>query len=103
MKIIKVLTEDQFVTSFDNAGRGSQFSDSARVALYEYLLDVATDQGKPYELDVIALCCAFAEYPSAAEAAREYGLDDESELDERTTVIPCGHDDAPDAVIIAAF
>ncbi len=63
----------QFRDAFHNMGRKDQFSYNALGALFDYLEQLEEDCGEPIELDVIALCCEYAEYDSALEAAREYG------------------------------
>ena len=67
------------------------------LALAEYLESVEEDTGSEMELDVVAIRCEYAEYPSALDAAKEYGTDYDEEsalswLKERTTVIEfdCG-------------
>lgn len=72
----QTVTEYMFVDSFRHAGRESQFSIPARRALFEYLEDFENSTGTELELDPIAVCCDFAEYPSALEAAKSYGYRD---------------------------
>jgi hypothetical protein len=69
----QTITEFQFVDSFRHAGRESQFSVAARRALFAYLEDFEAHSGAELELDPIGICCEFAEYPSALEAAKAYG------------------------------
>ena len=92
----QTVTEFQFVDSFRHAGRESQFSVPARRALFAYLEDYEDSTGTELELDPIAVCCDFCEYPSALEASQAYGFelrgdDDESRalewLREKTQVI----------------
>ena len=71
----QTVTEFQFVDSFRHAGRESQFSVPARRALFDYLESFEHDSGTELELDPIGICCEFAEYPSALEAAKVYGLE----------------------------
>ena len=61
--IIQRITEDQFINEFE-AIRPNNFSREGLCALYEWLEDMSEDIDKPYELDVIALCCEFTEYAS---------------------------------------
>jgi len=56
-----------FRDAFVAMGRDDQFSHYGLEALYDYLTDFGSDQ-EPVELDVIALCCEFVEYPSAVDA-----------------------------------
>lgn len=57
--IYKEVTQSDFTAEFHRCGRGEQFSHAALLALYEWLDD--SDDGEGVELDVIALCCEFAE------------------------------------------
>lgn len=83
----------QFVESFRACGRESQFSRAALFALFEYLEEYENSTGTELELDPIGICCEWAEYSSAREAASEYGFeaedDDEAEmwLGRKTTVV----------------
>jgi len=92
----QTVTEYQFIESFRHAGRETQFSVPARRALFAHLEDYARETCFELELDPIAVCCEFAEYPCALEAAKVYGLelrggDEESRaldwLREKTQVI----------------
>lgn len=96
MKII--VDESTFVRTFDDYGRGNNFSVAAREALFEYLDEADPDM----ELDVIGICCEFSEHDSALDAAKEYGFEadegeDESEqeasaqdwLTDRTIILEC--------------
>lgn len=72
----QTITEYQFVDSFRHAGRESQFTVSARRALFEYLERFEEDTDTELELDPVGICCEWAEYPSALEAAKAYGFDE---------------------------
>lgn len=72
----QTVNEYMFVDSFRHAGRESQFSVPARRAIFAYLEDYEGQTGTELELDPIAICCDFAEYPSAIEAAKAYGYRD---------------------------
>jgi len=52
---------NDFRQAFHNAGRGEQFSYEGLTTLYEYLTQYEDDTGEELELDVIALCCEYAE------------------------------------------
>jgi hypothetical protein len=67
----KTITEADFIDAFDEMGRSENFSRPARQALFRYLTDLEDDIGEPAELDVIAICCDWAEL-TAAELAQEY-------------------------------
>ena len=90
------VTSYQFVESFRLCGRETQFSVPARRALFAHFEIIEQYQDEEIELDPIAVCCEFAEYPCALEAAKVYGLelrggDEESRaldwLREKTQVI----------------
>ena len=71
-----IITQYSFVESFRACGRESQFSLSALSALFEYLERFEEDTDTELELDPIALCCEWAEYPTALAAAKAYGFDE---------------------------
>ena len=70
------VTEFQFVEAFRHAGRETQFSVPARRALFDHFEIIEQYQDEEIELDPIAVCCDFAEYPSARSAAETYGYRD---------------------------
>jgi hypothetical protein len=95
-----------FIEAFKRMGRESNFTRDALGALYDYLTEYEESTGEEIELDVIAICCEFAEFDTATEAAaengweadRDHGLENDSGEDEieaaalawlqdRTTVI----------------
>ena len=70
----QTITEYQFVDSFRHAGRESQFSVNARRALFAHFEQFEEDTDTEIELDPIAVCCEWAEYPCALKAANDYGF-----------------------------
>lgn len=66
---------DDFTNAFESAGRWGQFSKGALHVLYEYLSDLEEDTGAEIDLDVVALCCEYAE-GTLEEVATAYGIDD---------------------------
>ena len=66
--------QHKFVRAFEKSGRGNQFSKQALHALFEYLDNDDVD----VELDVIAICCGFAEISEddLLEDKGYYSLDD---------------------------
>lgn len=84
-----------FVDAFKRMGRGDQFSYSGLKALFEYLEDVYEGN---YDLDVIALCCAWNEYCDVVDINMDYGQDfddfDEAKewLEDYTVVLDAGAD-----------
>ena len=85
MIISNVSTYD-FHNAF-NAMRPDDFSYDALEALYTYLDDLSDDIGEPLELDVIAVCCDFAEYTTVAEALEAYSLESLDDLYDNTLVL----------------
>jgi len=90
---------DGFRRAFERVDRGYQFSYAGLSALFDYL-EESEQGGAGHELDVIALCCEWAEYLSPMAAAIETGWcgaedveDEEAEeaalawLQDETTVI----------------
>ena len=71
-----------FLHAFNNAGRSNQFSYEGLEILFNYLEQLGDDIGEEIELDVIALCCEYAE-ATPEEIAKDYGYalegDDEEE------------------------
>ena len=52
---------NQFRDAFHNMGRGEQFSYEGLGVLFDALSDFEAGAGEELELDVIGLCCEFAE------------------------------------------
>jgi len=69
------VSEYQFVDSFRLCGRETQFSVNARRALFEYLEEYENSIAEELTLDPVGICCEWAEYPSAKEAAMDYGFE----------------------------
>ena len=72
MKI--TINESQFRSAFHNAGRGEQFSYKGLGALYSYFEQYEEDTGEEIELDVIAICCDYAE-ADWEQIADDYSID----------------------------
>ena len=92
-----IVSEFQFIEAFRLCGRESQFSVNARRALFEYFERMEEDSDTEIELDPVAVCCEWAEYPCALKAANDYGFkgnendSEEAALDwlhEQTQVVP---------------
>ena len=77
----------QFREAFRLAGRMDQFSYEGLEVLFEYLDYLSESTGEPIELEVVALCCDYAE-SSIQELINNYNID-LSEVD----------DDDPDSII----
>jgi len=105
--MIRTINKYDFTTAFHKMGRGNQFSHDGLIALYEYLEMLGDDLGQEIELDVIALCCEYAEYDNLEEFRADYGRGF-SNIDKRfkysiedtTTMIPI---EGTDGFIIQQF
>ena len=86
--MIQTINEYQFSDAFHKMGRGEQFSYEGLKALYEYLEEYETGE-QQIELDVISLCCEYAEYKSLEEFQEDYNQDYKSlgDIMDRTQVI----------------
>jgi len=69
-----IVSEFQFVDAFRACGRETQFSVAARRALFAHFEQFEEDTDTEIELDPIAVCCEWAEYPCALQAANDYGF-----------------------------
>ena len=87
--MIRTINEYDFTTAFHKMGRGNQFSHDGLIALYEYLEMLGEDLGQEIELDVIALCCEYAEYDNLEEFQADYSEDYQTigDIESDTTVI----------------
>jgi len=72
--MIKTFSIYDFRDAFKAAGRGDQFSYNGLKVIFDYIESYEQDSGEQVELDVIALCCEWAEddYKSVAE---QYDID----------------------------
>ena len=71
--IYQTVDFNSFVKSFKEAGRGDQFSIDGLKMLFDWLEEAYS--GDSFELDVIGLCCEFAEY-TPEEFLSEFDLDE---------------------------
>lgn len=71
-----IVSEYQFVDSFRLCGRETQFTVPARRALFAHFENIEEWTDTEITLDPIAVCCDFAEYPSALAAAKDFGFQD---------------------------
>ena len=87
--MITTINEYDFIDAFRKMGREGNFSNDGLVALYEYLEMLEDDTGQTIELDVIALCCEYAEYDNLEEFQADYGEDYETieDIQNATSVI----------------
>lgn len=79
----------QFCDAFRAADRNENFSYNGKRALFEFLEEMADDTGEEYDLDVIALCCEFAE-SDVEELIADYNIDvsdAEGDEDEQAEIV----------------
>ena len=70
-----------FQDRFRGHNRQDQFSYEGKKALFDYLEEMEESCGTEIELDVIALCCEFTEYETAADCIHDAGYDFEPDAD----------------------
>ena len=82
------VNEYDFLKAFKEC-RPNNFSRAGLFALYDYLEQLEDDIGEEIELDVIALCCEYAEYDSFEEFQADYSEDYQTigDIENDTTVI----------------
>lgn len=81
------VSKSDFRDAFQNMNRGDQFSYDGLGVLFDYMEEMDEACETEWELDVIALCCDFAEHDTALEAALEYGFvgEEDAEPDDLET------------------
>ena len=72
--MIQTLRLSDFTNAFRNSNRDGQFSYEALELIFDYIEDYERDSGEKVELDVIAICCEWAE-EDAATLAEMYDID----------------------------
>lgn len=70
-----------FVQAFKDMGRENQFSIDALNILFEYIEQIESDTGEECEMDIVSICCEYAE-ATWQEIANDYLLHDKSLDDE---------------------
>ncbi len=91
--MIQTISEWDFARAFEQV-RPDNFSRAGLSALYDYLEQYEEDTDEQIELDVIALCCDYAEYESLEKFQEDYSEDYESieDIERETTVITVDDD-----------
>lgn len=74
MAIVQTITESSFIDAFMQSSRKDQFSYEALRCIFEYLEEYSDSTGEDVELDIIAICCDWAEM-TWQEAAEAYDID----------------------------
>jgi len=76
--IVNYVSKSEFRDEFTKMNRENQFSYKGLNALYDYIEEYYEEADKPYELDVIELCCDFTEYDSLEEFNNDYNREYEN-------------------------
>lgn len=74
MAIVQTLNRHAFINEFMQSSRSGQFSHDALSAIFKYLEEYSDNTGDPIELDIVGICCEWAEM-SWAEIASSYDVD----------------------------
>jgi hypothetical protein len=87
--MVITINEHDFIQAFKDAGRQDQFSLDALRVIFNYEEERESQMTEPTVLDVIALCCDFAEYDSIEDFQEEYGEQYVSleDIEEQTVVL----------------
>ena len=70
-----------FERAFGTDTYKNQFTHQGKKALFEYLEEYEDSTGEQIELDVVALCCDYAEYDNIEEFWLEYDQEDYPDMD----------------------
>lgn len=73
--MIQEISQSEFIRQFAQMNRENQFSYNGKCALYDYLTDLEEDTIQKIELDIIALCCEYAEFKNLKEYLENYSTD----------------------------
>ena len=88
--MITTINENDFIQAFKSMGRDGQFSFEALQELFKYYEEYEDSTGEKIELDVIAICCDWAEYESEYQLVNDYDMSIKGgvdEIKEKTQVI----------------
>ena len=101
------INESEFMQRFVDFGRAENFTRPALRELFAYYEEIEESTGEAIKLDVIALCCYWAEM-EAGDLVREYGDGQETpeetaeRLRDETTVLTVEHHNAPNTYLVLA-
>jgi len=70
-----------FERAFGNDTYKNQFTHQGKKALFDYLEEYEESTGEEIELDVVALCCDYAEYDSIEDFWLEYDQEEYPDMD----------------------
>jgi hypothetical protein len=68
------VTKHSFIDAFKQSSRKDQFSYDALGIIYEYLEELSDSVSENIELDIVAICCEYAE-SSLSDLASDYDID----------------------------
>ena len=74
MAIVQTLSKSSFIDEFKQSSRKDQFSYEALEAIFDYLEEYSANTGEAIELDIVAICCEWAEM-TWQEVVLSYGVD----------------------------
>jgi hypothetical protein len=74
MAIVQTVDFSDFVRAFEAYNRADQYSRQGLRVIFDYLEELSDDMGEPVEMDVIGICCDYAETPWQ-DIARDYSID----------------------------
>jgi len=102
--MFSTITQSQFIDAFRAHGRQDQFSYNALVALFAHMQDMEEQTGEELQLDVIALCCEYAEYEDIEEYNADYDKAETMEdIEGRATVSALIYIGRGDAFLIQQY
>ena len=76
--IVNYVSKSEFRDEFSKMNRKDNFSYEGLNALYDWLDEYYEEADKPYDLDVIEICCDFTEYDSLEEFNKDYNREYEN-------------------------
>lgn len=85
--MIEHINLERFIQRFSDYGRQNQFTRDGLKALFEYYEEMEEVWSEPYVLDVMGLCCTWAEYSSMDEAIEAYSVEDYNALFDKYKVL----------------
>lgn len=98
------VNRSEFTSAFHRMNRGNQFSHQALIAMFDYFEELEESCGTEMELDVIAICCEWAEYANLEEFQKAYSDEYKTleDIQDKTQVIMLG-DRLDDGFVIQQF
>ena len=89
MSIKKTISKSEFIDEFKETSREEQFTHEAKEALFDHLEEYSETCNIDIELDIIAICCEYAEYKNLKEFQKDYSEEYETieDIAATTTII----------------